>query len=260
MPSTKYPLTQSLWHSIGEVDCGRNGDNNPQQGVQYNDSTFHATKIGRLREFSIPIDIDGFIIKCALCDLGADISIMPYILYIKLNLGNLHPTNIFIRFADRSVKLTWGVIKDVPIQVKNINISLDFIVMEKVEDEDILIILGTPFLYTTWAITNSQNGSLSLNLGRESVVFHLPNFFFRKSYIYDCNSLDLFDTSIYSHLTDVFLIKVWHVMCLYIIFVIWKVLMLKKKAIVLDVYILKCKLELRVTCIFTIWPGFLHVF
>ncbi|CAM8999019.1 unnamed protein product [Rhodiola kirilowii] len=38
--------------------------------------------------FSIPCDIGGITIRCALCDLGASVSIMPYSLYAKQNLGD----------------------------------------------------------------------------------------------------------------------------------------------------------------------------
>ncbi|CAM8887358.1 unnamed protein product [Rhodiola kirilowii] len=98
--------------------------------------------------FSIPCDIGGLTIRRALCDLGASVSIMPYSLYSKLNLGDLCPTNISIHLADHSCRLPKGILKDVPIKVKNINMPADFIVPEISEDIDIPIILGRPFLYT----------------------------------------------------------------------------------------------------------------
>ncbi|CAM8951377.1 unnamed protein product [Rhodiola kirilowii] len=96
--------------------------------------------------FSIPWDISGITIHCALCDLGASVSIMPYSLYAKLNLGDLCPTNISIRLADRSCRLPKGIQKDVHVKVKTIYIPADFIVLEISEDIDIPIILGRPFL------------------------------------------------------------------------------------------------------------------
>ncbi|CAM8934815.1 unnamed protein product [Rhodiola kirilowii] len=86
--------------------------------------------------FSIPCDIGGITIRRALCDLGASVSIMPYSLYAKLNLGDLYPTNISIRLADRSCRLPKGILRDVPIKVKNIYIPADFIVLEISEDID----------------------------------------------------------------------------------------------------------------------------
>ncbi|CAM8896361.1 unnamed protein product [Rhodiola kirilowii] len=52
--------------------------------------------------FSIPITIGNVNISKALCDLGANISLMPYSLYKKLDMGTLVPTSISLRLADRS--------------------------------------------------------------------------------------------------------------------------------------------------------------
>ncbi|CAM8893722.1 unnamed protein product [Rhodiola kirilowii] len=112
--------------------------------------------------FSIPCDIGGLTIHRALCDLGASVSIMPYSLYSKLNLGDLCPTNISIRLADRSCRLPKGILKDVPVKVKNIYIPADFIMLEISEDIDIPIILGRPFLYTDKVVIDMDRGSIAL--------------------------------------------------------------------------------------------------
>ncbi|CAM8969039.1 unnamed protein product [Rhodiola kirilowii] len=114
--------------------------------------------------FSIPCDIGGITIRRALCDLGASVSIMPYSLYVKLNLGDLCPTNISIRLADRSCRLPKGILRDVPVKVKNIYIPADFIVLEISEDTDIPIILGRPFLYTARVVIDMDRGSIALRV------------------------------------------------------------------------------------------------
>ncbi|CAM8920166.1 unnamed protein product [Rhodiola kirilowii] len=111
---------------------------------------------------SIPCDICGIIIRRALCDLGASVSIMPYSLYAKQNLGDLCPTNISIHLADRSCRFLKGILKDVPIKVKNIYIPPDFMVLEISEDIDIPIILGRPFLYTAKVVIDMDRGSIAL--------------------------------------------------------------------------------------------------
>ncbi|CAM9000313.1 unnamed protein product [Rhodiola kirilowii] len=100
-------------------------------------------KLKDSESFSILCDIGGITIHRALSDLGASVSIMPYSLYAKLNLGDLCPTNVTIRLADRSCRLPKGILKDVPVKVKNINIPAAFIVLEISEDIDIPIILGS---------------------------------------------------------------------------------------------------------------------
>ncbi|CAM8893693.1 unnamed protein product [Rhodiola kirilowii] len=125
--------------------------------------------------FSIPCDIGGITIHHALCDLGASVSIMSYSLYAKLNLGDLCPTNVTIHLTDRSCRLPRGIIKDVPVKVKNIYIPADFIVLEISEDIDVPIILGRPFLYMAKVVINMDRGSIALRVGSERVVFYLPD-------------------------------------------------------------------------------------
>ncbi|CAM8986876.1 unnamed protein product [Rhodiola kirilowii] len=125
--------------------------------------------------FSIPCDFGGIIVCRALCDLGASVSIMPYSLYAKLKLGDLCPTNVTIYLADCSCRLPRGILKDVPVKVKNLYFPADFIVLDISEDVDIPIILGRPFLYTAKAIIDMDRGSLALQVGSERVVFNLPD-------------------------------------------------------------------------------------
>ncbi|CAM8876901.1 unnamed protein product [Rhodiola kirilowii] len=140
--------------------------------------------------FSIPCDIGSLTIHRALCDLGASVSIMPYSLYSKLNLGDLCPTNISIRLADRSCRLLKGILKDVPVKVENIYIPADFIVLDISEDTDIPIILGRPFLYTARVVIDMDRGSIALRVGSERVVFYLPDMCRTPRLLADCDVLD----------------------------------------------------------------------
>ncbi|CAM8954167.1 unnamed protein product [Rhodiola kirilowii] len=143
--------------------------------------------------FSIPCDIGGLTIRRALCDLGASVSIMPYSLYSKLNLGDLCPTNISIRLADHSCRLPKGILKDVPVKVKNIYIPADFIRLEISEDTDIPIILGRPFLYTARVVIDMDRGSIALRVGSERFVFYLPDLCRTPSHLADYDVLDSAD-------------------------------------------------------------------
>ncbi|CAM8981017.1 unnamed protein product [Rhodiola kirilowii] len=138
--------------------------------------------------FSIPCDIGGFPVRRALCDLGASVSIMPYSLYAKLNLGDLCPTNITIRLADRSCRLPRGILKDVPVKVKNLHFPVDFIVLDISEDVDIPIILGRP--YTAKAVIDMDRCSLALRVGSDRIVFNLPDMSKSPSLFADCDILD----------------------------------------------------------------------
>ncbi|CAM8934297.1 unnamed protein product [Rhodiola kirilowii] len=60
--------------------------------------------------FSISCNIYDVKIKRAMCDLGASISLMPYSLCKKLNMGEPKPTQMNLRLADRSSRFPKGVL------------------------------------------------------------------------------------------------------------------------------------------------------
>ncbi|XP_019178139.1 PREDICTED: uncharacterized protein LOC109173357 [Ipomoea nil] len=66
--------------------------------------------------FSIPCVIGGSLVQRALCDLGASVSLMPYSLCQKLQLGEPKPTSMTLQLADRSVKYPIGIREDVSMK------------------------------------------------------------------------------------------------------------------------------------------------
>ncbi|XP_047258910.1 uncharacterized protein LOC124891144 [Capsicum annuum] len=62
---------------------------------------------------TIPCTIRTMKFTKALCDLGANINLMPLTIYKKLGLGNPTPTNMRLVMADRSVKRPVGILYDV---------------------------------------------------------------------------------------------------------------------------------------------------
>ncbi|XP_056697837.1 uncharacterized protein [Spinacia oleracea] len=95
-------------------------------------------------------------ISNALCDLGARVSILPYSVFAKLDVGDLVPSNITLQLADRSVKYPIGKVEDVPLVVGELTFLVDFIVLDIDEDAHTPIILGRPFLATAGALNDVQ--------------------------------------------------------------------------------------------------------
>ena len=62
------------------------------------------TKLNDLDSFSIPFLIGNVSIDRALCDLGSSVSLMPYLNFKRLDLGELRPTNISLQLIDYSIK------------------------------------------------------------------------------------------------------------------------------------------------------------
>jgi hypothetical protein len=50
-------------------------------------------------------------IKKALLDLGASVNLVPYSVYLQLELEELKPTSMTLQLADRSVKIPWELLR-----------------------------------------------------------------------------------------------------------------------------------------------------
>ncbi|XP_031120246.1 uncharacterized protein LOC116023388 [Ipomoea triloba] len=130
---------------------------------------------------------------------GASINIMPFCLFKKLDLGNLKPTRICIQLADRSIKPTRiciqladrsikqpsiciqladrsikqpkGVVEDVLVRVDKFIFPVEFVIIDMDADQEVLLILGRPFLATAWALIDVGNGKLVLSVGDKCATF-----------------------------------------------------------------------------------------
>ena len=129
---------------------------------------------------TISVNIGGISVEKALLDLGASVNLLPYSMYKKLGLGELKPTSITLSLADRSIKIPKGTIDDVLIQVDRFYYPVDFVVLDtepvSVGPNLVPIILGRPFLATSNAIINCQNGVMQLTFGNMTLelnIFHL---------------------------------------------------------------------------------------
>ena len=129
---------------------------------------------------TISVNIGGICIDKVLLVLGASVNLLPYSVYEQLGLGELKPTNITLSLADRSVKISKGIVEDVLVKVDKFYYLVDFIVLntEPVAGgtNQVPIILGRPFLATSNAIINCRNGVIQLTFGNMTLelnIFHL---------------------------------------------------------------------------------------
>jgi hypothetical protein len=96
--------------------------------------------------FSIPCVIGSEIVKKVMCDLGANVSLMPLSLYERLGIGELKSTRMTLQLADHSVKYPAGIIEDFPVKVGEIYVPADFVVMEMEEDNQVPFFWEDPSL------------------------------------------------------------------------------------------------------------------
>ncbi|XP_024018025.1 uncharacterized protein LOC112090591 [Morus notabilis] len=125
--------------------------------------------------FTIPCIIGELHIEKALCDLGASINLTPLSIFWKLNLGEITPTTISLQLPDRSLTYPKGIIEDVLVKINKFIFSVDFVVLDMEEDQEIHIILGRPFLAIGKALIDVHDGNLTLRVNDEEVKFNISN-------------------------------------------------------------------------------------
>ncbi|GJY50539.1 homeodomain-like protein [Tanacetum coccineum] len=108
----------------------------------------------------------------ALADLGASISVIPFSMFKRLGLGNPRPVNMVIEMADRSMQSPKGIVENVLVKIHKFIFPVDFVILDIVEDNKVPIILGRPMLATAHAKIDIFGGKISLEVGKEQVIFN----------------------------------------------------------------------------------------
>ena len=92
-------------------------------------------------------------------------------LYERLVLNILTPTEISLQMADKSTAIPIGISEGVLVVVANITILTDFVILEMLEDDNMSIILGRPFLNTAGAIIDCNKSKITFHInGNEHKV------------------------------------------------------------------------------------------
>ena len=127
-------------------------------------------KLGDPGPFIIPCDLDGSGNIKALADSGACINVMPHSLYARLNLGDLTPSQKGVRSFNKIVSSPVGIVEDVVVKVGMLEFLADFVVVD-IEEDDVPLIMGRPFLATAGALLDIQAGKLTLRHGGKRLSF-----------------------------------------------------------------------------------------
>jgi len=107
----------------------------------------------------------------ALCDLGANVNIMPKETFEKLSYPALSPTMMCVQLADSTVRYPEGVVENLLVQVKDTFILADFVVLDMEGDLGISLILGRPFLGDEKARIDVGTGKISLRIMGKTMKF-----------------------------------------------------------------------------------------
>ncbi|XP_049374802.1 uncharacterized protein LOC125839862 [Solanum verrucosum] len=123
--------------------------------------------------FTIPCAIGMLHFAKALCDLGANINLIPLSIYKKLGLGALKSTVMRLLMVDRTVKKPIGVLQDIFVKMESFIIPADFVILDCEVDFEVPIILGRPFLATGCALVDMERGQMNFRLNNEEVNFNI---------------------------------------------------------------------------------------
>ena len=92
-------------------------------------------------------------------------------------LGELEiiPTKMTLQLADSSITRPYGVIEDVLVWIKRLLFPADFILMDILEDADIPLILGCPFMSTASCVVDIGKKKLEMGIEDQQINFDLFN-------------------------------------------------------------------------------------
>ncbi|XP_050918703.1 uncharacterized protein LOC127136151 [Lathyrus oleraceus] len=110
---------------------------------------------------TIPCTLGDRSFKKALIDLGASVSLLYLSIYKKLGIGVMQDTRMTLQFTDHSVKKPYGIIDDVLVKIDKFVFPVDFVILEILDDEEIPLILGRPFLETGRCLIDIEEGTMT---------------------------------------------------------------------------------------------------
>ncbi|GJY26103.1 uncharacterized mitochondrial protein-like protein [Tanacetum coccineum] len=127
------------------------------------------------RSFTIPCNINNICFEKALADLGASVSVMPYLTFTNLGLGELAPTKLIIELVDRLIKRPKGIAENILVGIDKFVFPVDFIVLDMPKDIKVPLILKRPFLSTAHAKIDVFERKIALRVEDEKIVFKSDN-------------------------------------------------------------------------------------
>ncbi|GJS08487.1 putative reverse transcriptase domain-containing protein [Tanacetum coccineum] len=102
---------------------------------------------------------------------GASVSVMPLSTYLNLGLGELAHTKLTVELADRTVKYSKGIAKNVLVGIGKFVFPVHFIILDMPEDIKVPLILGRPFLSIARTKIDVYKQKIALRIGEERIIF-----------------------------------------------------------------------------------------
>ncbi|XP_061355427.1 uncharacterized protein LOC133299955 [Gastrolobium bilobum] len=151
------------------------------------------------RSFTIPYVIGNTYQGKALCDLGANINLMPSSIFKQLATGPAKPTTVTLQMADGSIVKPAGKVEDLLVKVDRFIFPTDFIILDYEADVDVPIILGRSLPVTGGVVINMQKGELIVRVHDDEIKFNVlkaMKFHDDEGDLEECSMISVLDTQI----------------------------------------------------------------
>ncbi|KAA3461653.1 Transposon Ty3-I Gag-Pol polyprotein [Gossypium australe] len=122
---------------------------------------------------TIPYSIRNHYLSKALCDLGANINLMPMSIFKILGIRKARPKTITLELAGHSYTHPEGKIEDVLERVDKIIFPTNFIILECEADKEVPMILGRPFLAIGRTLIDVHKGKLTMRVNYQQITFNV---------------------------------------------------------------------------------------
>lgn len=124
------------------------------------------------KSLKIPCSIGEVDIGKTLCDLGANINLLPPMSVQETGIKS-RPTTVLLQLADWFVVHPEGKIKDVLVKVDHSILPTYFIILDYEADEDVPIILGRPFLSTGRMLIDVHKEEITMWVNGQEVILNV---------------------------------------------------------------------------------------
>nr|GEW46541.1 hypothetical protein [Tanacetum cinerariifolium] len=94
-------------------------------------------------------------------DLGSSISIMPFLMFKHLGIGELETIDMIVELADKTKYIPKRIVKNMLIKINKFILPVDFVILDILEDFRMPINLGKPLLVTAYAKVDVFRKSIS---------------------------------------------------------------------------------------------------
>ncbi|XP_013700535.1 uncharacterized protein LOC106404361 [Brassica napus] len=108
-------------------------------------------------KFVFPCSIAGVEFKEALCDSGSSVNLVSRAIVDKLNIVDIEPSQVKLAFANSSMTVPYGTIRNLYVQVGNYILHTEFQVVEMSKDHEMPLIFGRSFMAIVGAVVDKPN-------------------------------------------------------------------------------------------------------